>query len=166
MHAQMLSNVQLFVTPWTVGWQAPLSNGILPARMLKLIAISSSRRSSWPRDRTWVSYVSCILTTSTIWEKEMAAHSSILAWGIPETEEPDGLLSVGSPRIGHDWSDLACRHALEKEMTTYSSILAWRIPGPEVPGGLPSMGSQSWKRLKRLSSSSGTTWEDKEFGHR
>ena len=41
------------------------------------------------------------LTTSTIWEKEMAAHSSMLAWGIPGTEEPGGLLSVGSPRIGH-----------------------------------------------------------------
>ena len=43
-------------------------------------------------------------------------------------------------------------HALEKEMATYSSVLAWRIPGTEEPGGLPSMGSQSWTRLKRLSS--------------
>ena len=45
-------------------------------------------------------------------------------------------------------------HALEKEMATHSSILAWRIPGMGEPGGLPSMGSQSWTRLKRLSSSS------------
>ena len=45
-------------------------------------------------------------------------------------------------------------HALEKEMATHSSILAWRIPGTAEPGGLPSMGSQSWTRLKRLSSSS------------
>ena len=36
----------------------------------------------------------------------MATHSSILAWRIPGTGEPGGLLSVGSHRIGHDWSDL------------------------------------------------------------
>ena len=39
-------------------------------------------------------------------------------------------------------------------MATHSSVLAWRIPGTGEPGGLPSMGSQSWTRLKRLSSSS------------
>ena len=35
-------------------------------------------------------------------EKEMATHSSVLAWRIPGTEEPSGLLSVGSHRVGHD----------------------------------------------------------------
>ena len=40
-------------------------------------------------------------------EKAMAPHSSILAWRIPETEEPSGLPSMGSHRVGHDWSDLA-----------------------------------------------------------
>ena len=35
-------------------------------------------------------------------EKEMAAHSSILAWRIPRTEEPGGLQSMGSQRVGHD----------------------------------------------------------------
>ena len=35
-------------------------------------------------------------------EKEMAAHSSVLAWRIPGTEEPGGLLSMGSHRVGHD----------------------------------------------------------------
>ena len=35
-------------------------------------------------------------------EKEMAAHPSILAWRIPWTEEPDGLQSIGSQRVGHD----------------------------------------------------------------
>ena len=37
----------------------------------------------------------------------MATHSSILAWRIPGTEEPSGLLSMGLHRVGHDWSDLA-----------------------------------------------------------
>ena len=40
-------------------------------------------------------------------EKEMATHSSVLAWGIPGTGDPGGLLSMGSYRVGHNWSDLA-----------------------------------------------------------
>ena len=39
-------------------------------------------------------------------EKEMATHSSVLAWRIPGTGEPGGLPSMGSHRVGHDWSDL------------------------------------------------------------
>ena len=35
-------------------------------------------------------------------EKEMATHSNILAWRIPWTEEPGGLQSIGSQRVGHD----------------------------------------------------------------
>ena len=37
-------------------------------------------------------------------EKEMATHSSILAWRIPWTEEPGRLQSTGSQRVGHDWA--------------------------------------------------------------
>ena len=40
-------------------------------------------------------------------EEGMATHSSILAWRIPLTEETGGLQSGGSPRVRHDWSDLA-----------------------------------------------------------
>ena len=40
-------------------------------------------------------------------EKEMATHSSILAWRIPWTEEPDGLQSIGSQSVRHDLSDIA-----------------------------------------------------------
>ena len=40
----------------------------------------------------------------------MATHSSILARRIPWTEEPGGLQSTGSQRVGHDWGDLACTH--------------------------------------------------------
>ena len=76
-------------------------------------------------------------------EKEMATHSSILAWRIPRTAEPGGLLSMGSQRVGHNWSDLACMCALETEkaMAPYSSTLAWKIPWMEEPGRLQSMGS-------------------------
>ena len=37
----------------------------------------------------------------------MATHSSVLAWRIPGTGEPCGLLSMGLHRVGYDWSDLA-----------------------------------------------------------
>ena len=40
-------------------------------------------------------------------EKEMATHSSILAWRVPWTEEPGRLQFIGSHRVRHDWSDLA-----------------------------------------------------------
>ena len=42
----------------------------------------------------------------------MATHSSVLAWRIPGTGEPDGLLSMGSHRVGHDCSNLAAAAAL------------------------------------------------------
>ena len=45
-------------------------------------------------------------------EKEMATHSSVLAWRIPGTVEPGGLLSMGSHRVGHDWGDLAAAAAV------------------------------------------------------
>ena len=43
-------------------------------------------------------------------EKEMATHSSVLAWSIPGMAEPGGLPSMGSHRLRHDWSDLAAAY--------------------------------------------------------
>ena len=47
-----------------------------------------------------------------ILEEEMATHSSMLAWRIPWTEETSRLQSMGSQRVGHGWSDLACTFLL------------------------------------------------------
>ena len=44
----------------------------------------------------------------------MATHSSVLAWRIPGIGEPGGLPSLGSDRVGHDWSDLATAAAARK----------------------------------------------------
>ena len=55
-----LSHVYLFETLRTVAQQAPLSMGILQARILEWVAMPSSRGSSQPRDGTRVSYFSCI----------------------------------------------------------------------------------------------------------
>ena len=45
-------------------------------------------------------------------EEGMATHSNVLAWRTPWTEEPGGLQSMGSQRIGHDWSDSMHAHTL------------------------------------------------------
>ena len=44
----------------------------------------------------------------------MATHSSVLVWRIPGAGEPGGLPSMGSHRVGHDWSDLAAAATLHK----------------------------------------------------
>ena len=75
----------------------------------------------------------------------MAPYSSTLAWKIPWAEEPIGLPSMGSHRVGHDWSDLTATtqpvHITEKAMAPHSRTLAWKIPWAEEPGRLQSMGS-------------------------
>ena len=53
-------------------------------------------------------------------EKEMATHSSVLAWRIPRMGEPGGLPSMGSHRVGHDWSDLAA--ALDENCVFVSGV--------------------------------------------
>ena len=56
----------------------------------------------------------------------MATHSCVLAWRIPGTEEPGGLLSMGSHWVGHNWSDLAAAAAavsLRWELHEGKSIL-------------------------------------------
>ena len=46
----------------------------------------------------------------------MATHSSIVAWRIPGTGEPGGLPSMGSHRVGHDWSNLAAAAAAQQQL--------------------------------------------------
>ena len=55
----------------------------------------------------------------------MAPHSSTLAWKIPWTEEPGGLQSMGSLRVGQDWIYLAAAAALVLKLQ-YSGLLMWR----------------------------------------
>ena len=73
-------------------------------------------------------------------EKEMATHSSVLAWRIPGTVEPGGLPSMGSHRVGHDWSDLAAAAARLEEMLRITwpnlFILHMKKVRPKVVQGL------------------------------
>ena len=70
-------------------------------------------------------------------EKEMTTHSSVLAWRIPGMGEPVGLPSMGSHRIGHEWSDLAAATA---RTWTWANFRRWW--GTGRPGVLHSVGSQ------------------------
>ena len=74
-------------------------------------------------------------------KKEMAIHSSILAWRIPGTGEP-AIHGVAQSRTRlKRLSSSSSSVYMENAMATLSSILAWRISGTEEPGGLLSMGS-------------------------
>ena len=70
-------------------------------------------------------------------EEGMASHSSILAWRITWTEEPGRLQSIGLHRVGHHWSDLACKNGL------WVGTSPW-VPhseGRDTAGG----GSELWR---------------------
>ena len=62
-------------------------------------------------------------------EKEMATHFSVLAWRISGTGEPGGLLSMGSHRVGHDWSDLAAAAAAAETLVRSLAMLKRIRPG-------------------------------------
>ena len=56
-------------------------------------------------------------------EKEMATHSSVLAWRIPGTGEPGGLLFMGSHRVGHDCSNLVAAAAAAPATSVACSVI-------------------------------------------
>ena len=55
-------------------------------------------------------------------EKEMATHSSVLAWRIPGTGQPGGLPPMGSHRVGHDWSHLAAAAANLRRTICFEAV--------------------------------------------
>ena len=59
----------------------------------------------------------------------MATHSSVLAWRVPGTGEPGGLPSMGSHRVGHDWSDLAAAAAVAKSCPALCNPMNCSTPG-------------------------------------
>ena len=119
-----LSRVRLLVTPWTAANQAPPSMGFsrLEYSILKykyisqdslLTNISFIMRAVFFVGFMVSSAVTTLLSRTGLsdftftfhfhaLEKEMATHSSVLAWRIPGMGEPGGLPSLGSHRVGHD----------------------------------------------------------------
>ena len=105
-----------------------------------LVGYSPWGRSSWTRlsDFAFTFHFHAL-------EKEMATHSSVLAWRIPGTGEPGGLPSMGSHRVGHDWetslSLFTFMHWRRKWQPTPKKKKK-RIPWAQEPGGLQPMGLQ------------------------
>ena len=118
VQAKLLNHVQLFVAPWTIDCQAPLSMGFsrleywsglpLPTqgifltqgfnlRLLHLLHFQVDSLSLAPPGKP-----TYMLKYSHMLAQEMTIHSNILAWKIPWTEEPGQLQFVGSQRVKHN----------------------------------------------------------------
>ena len=82
---------------------------------------------------------------TSLLEKEMATHSSVLAWRIPGTGEPGGLPSMGSHRVRHDWSDLAA--AAEHSQVEQSKFPNLQVLRRHEKGNTISMYCQHTKYL-------------------
>ena len=79
-----------------------------------------AKSRAWLSDFTFTFHIHAL-------EKEMATHCSVLAWRIPGTVEPGGLLSMGSHRVEHDWRDLAA----------YIDLLRLEPPSQPPPSPTP-----------------------------
>ena len=78
------------------------------------------------KSRTWLSDFTFTFHFHAL-EKEMATHSSVLAWRIPGTGKPGGLPSMGLHRVGHDWSDLA-KFIVYLRVHSYYCAGLWVLP--------------------------------------
>ena len=111
------------------------------------------------KSRTWLSDFTCTIHFHAL-EKEMATHSSVLAWEIPGTEEPGGLPSMGSHRVRHDWSNLAAAAAAR----SWSHIPGHHCCLPNVPAysegkaTLPTV--DGVQGLTRMTSHTALAWGD------
>ena len=87
-------------------------------------------------------------------EKAMATHSSTLAWKIPWMEEPGGLQSMGSLRVGHDWATSLSLFTFMHWRRKWQPLQCSCLENPRNGGAWWAAiygVAQSWTRLKRLS---------------
>ena len=111
-----LSHVRLFVTPWTMASQAPLSMGLFQARIFKWVAMPTFRWSSQPRDRTWVS---CGATGNIPQTQANSSHSACTCSHILLVLLRDTLLW---------WAKLATGcHNCPRDSQTHSGGKVWKV---------------------------------------
>ena len=87
-------------------------NSCLLMRLVNNLFLWASQVAQWVKNLPAMQETQETWVWSLGWEDPLeegkAIHSSILAWRIPETEEHGGKQSIGSQRVGHDWSNWAC----------------------------------------------------------
>ena len=111
--------------------------GIFQARVLDWVAISFSRWSCQPKDRTRISCIGrWILYNWATWETPINDYFTILASPVAQTVKR--LPAMRETRVQF----LGQEDPLEKKMAIHSSTLAWKIPWMEEPDRLQSMGLQ------------------------
>ena len=81
------------------------------------------------KSRTWLGDFTFTFHFHAL-EKEMATHSSVVAWRIPGTGEPGGLPSMGLHKVGHDWSDLAAAAMGDKDASNSPGVKLQLSPHP------------------------------------
>ena len=87
----------------TLVWKIPWTEE--PGRLQSMGSQRVGHDHGVTKSRTWLSDFTFTFQFYAL-EKEMATHSSVLAWRIPGMAEPGGLPSMVSHRVGHEWSDL------------------------------------------------------------
>ena len=105
----MVKNLPAMQETWdrSPGWEDPLEEGVATHSSTLCLENPMDRGAWWAavhgvaKSQTRLSDFTFTFHFHAL-EKEMAAHSSVLAWRIPGTGEPGGLLSMGSQRAGHD----------------------------------------------------------------
>ena len=140
MKGKLLSHVRPSATPWTAAFQAPPSMGFsrqeywsgvpLPSPILIATIYNyvpdtiTFITSPWNRYNIQMRKLKFINIKQLNLEKEMATHSSTLAWKIPRTEEPGRLQSMGSQRVGQDWVT-SLSLSLWRNLIPLSKIASW-----------------------------------------
>ena len=102
---------QIFLS-FVISFGYYLFSPIMCSWLMRYLGTCTSLLITWASQVSWM--VKCLPAMQETWvlsldqddplEKEMAIHSSTLAWKIPWTEEPGRLQSMGSQRVGHDWA--------------------------------------------------------------
>ena len=116
---KLLSQIWLFVTPWTIACQAPLSMGILQTRILERVAISFSRGSSCPRDWTQVSCLASRFFTIWITREDFQSFDG---FGCFHQKGPHGDFLIRRQVLG--------LHRLPGWRNTSCDWLSSRLPAP------------------------------------
>ena len=88
------------------------------------------KRARLPMQEMWVQS----LGQEDPLEQDMATHSSVLAWRIPWTEEPGGLQSMGSQRLGHDLGTKQLEVRIKQSCPWSISHQMQLIDTPSIPG--------------------------------